>query len=74
MFIIYIMNIIKMDLAIASALKRIDFQPMAQHREALFQFLKYELYDVQPQYLWTPFCPRMPKYFSFVLKEIRKLE
>ena len=66
------MNIIKMDLAIVSALKRIDFQPMAQHREALFQFLRYELYDVTPQYLWGGDLPRMPKYFQFVLKEIRK--
>jgi hypothetical protein len=68
------MNIIKMDLAIVSALKRIDFQPMTQHRKALFEFLRYELYDVQPQYLWTPDCPHMPKYFSFVLKNIRNTE
>ena len=67
-------NILKMDLHITSLLKRIDFQPMTHHMMALFHFLRYELYDVQPQYLWTPDCPHMPKYFSFVLKNIRKLE
>ena len=66
------MNIIKFDLAIVSALNRIGFQPMNPHRPALIEFLRYELYDITPQYLWTPDLPRMPKYFQVVLKQIRK--
>ena len=67
------MNVIKHDLALIAALNRIGFQPMNHHRPALLEFLRYELYDITPQYLWTPDLPRMPLYFKTVLRQIRQL-
>ena len=68
------MNVIKIDLALIAALNRIGFQPMNHHRPALLEFLRYELYDVTPQYVWGPDLPRMPLYFKTVLRQIRQLE
>jgi hypothetical protein len=67
-------NIVKLDSAIAAALKRIDFQPLPQHKPSLYAFLRFEMYDVQPQYLWTPDVPQMPAYFNSVIKNIRHSE
>ena len=68
------MNIIKFDLAIVSALNRIGFQPMNSHRPALIEFLRYEMFDITPQYLWTPEITKIPLYFKTVLRQIRQLE
>ena len=67
-------NILKMDLHINSLLKRINFQPLDSHKHSLFEFLRFELYDVPPKYYWCGDTPHMPRYYSFVLKQIRKLE
>jgi hypothetical protein len=63
-----------MDLHINSLLKRIDFQPIATHKHSLYEFLRFELYDVPPKYYWSGDTYRMPRYYSFVLKQIRQLE
>ncbi len=62
------------DLKIHSLLKRINFVPMDHHKPSLYEFLRYELYDVTPQYVWSPLCPIMPKYYNVVLKNIKSLE
>ena len=67
------MNVIKHDLALIAALNRIGFQPMQHHRPALLEFLRYELFDVQPQYVWGPEITKIPLYFKTVLRQIRQL-
>jgi hypothetical protein len=61
------------DLKIHALLKRIDFVPMDHHKPSLYEFLRFELFDVIPEYCWTPMCPYMPKYYNIVLKNIKKL-
>lgn len=68
------MSHIKLDLAIAAALKRIHFQPLPQHKPALYEFLRFEMYDVLPRYYWPPDVPEMPSYFGDVLKKIKSQE
>jgi hypothetical protein len=47
---------------------------MDHHKPSLYEFLRFELFNVIPQYVWSPLCPSMPKYYNVVLKNIRKLE
>ena len=68
------MNLLKIDLAITTALKRIHFQPLPQHKPSLYAFLRFEMYDVQPHYYWPPDVPQMPSYFNSVIKDIRHSE
>ena len=68
------MNILAYDLRIHSLLKRIDFVPMDIHKPSLYEFLRFEMFDVRPNYLWCKDVPHMPRYYQFVLKQIRKLE
>ena len=67
-------NILKLDIQIYECLKRINFQPIEIHKPSLYEFLRFELYDVQPNYRWYGDVPHMPRYYTFVIKEIRKLE
>jgi hypothetical protein len=67
-------NILAYDLRIHSLLKRIDFIPMDIHKESLYEYLRFEMFDVRPIYFWNGEVPHMPRYYQAVLKQIRKLE
>lgn len=67
-------NILAYDLHIHSLLKRINFVPMDIHKPSLYEFLRYEMFDVRPIYFWSGEVPHMPRYYQAVLKQIRNLE
>lgn len=67
-------NILAYDLRIHSLLKQINFIPTEIHKPSLYEFLRFELFDVQPLYKWSGDVPHMPRYYKFVLKNIRDLE
>lgn len=66
-------NILAYDLQIHSLLKRIDFVPRDIHKPSLYEYLRFELFDVVPQYVWTPLCPHMPRHYNIILKQIKNL-
>lgn len=67
-------NIVKLDSAITAALKRINFQPLPHHKPALYEFLRFEMYNVPPLYYWPRDVPQMPSYFNEVIKKIKDTE
>jgi len=67
-------NILAYDLHIHSLLKKIDFIPLEIHKQSLYEFLRFEMFNITPQYCWNGNVPHMPKYYNCVLKQIRKLE
>jgi hypothetical protein len=56
-------------------LDKIDFTPIEEHSFNLYEYLKFELYGIDPSYLVDcneePF--KFPKYFKWVLKGIKDL-
>jgi hypothetical protein len=66
-------NIIRYDSQIQVLLKKINFKPLDLHKSNLFEFLRFELYDIMPLYYWHPNNPVMPHYFGTILKQINKL-
>ena len=66
-------NIVRYDAQIQTLLKKINFTPLETHRTNLFEFIRFELYDVNPLYYWPPDIPVMPQYFGNVIKQIRQL-
>ena len=67
-------NLLAYDIHIHSLLKRINFIPIESHKPSLYEFLRFELFNVHPLYYWYGDVPHMPRYYKFVLKNIRELE
>jgi hypothetical protein len=67
-------NILAYDLHIQSLLKRINHVPLERHKPSLMEFLRFEIFDIQPLYYWNASVPRMPQHYQNVLKQIRNVE
>jgi hypothetical protein len=66
-------NILRYDAQIQTLLKKISFTPLEIHQPNLFEFIRFELYNVTPLYYWSPDIPVMPQYFGNVVKQIRQI-